>query len=429
MNITRENTGDLTAILKVEIIEKDYQEQVQNVLKDYRKKANIPGFRPGKVPFGIINKMYGKAVIVDEVNKVLSESIQKYIEENKLNLIGQPLPNVEKSEKVDFDTQKEFEFFLDLGLFPEVNLELSEEIKVDYYDIKADKKAVDIYIDDIKKRNGTTINPDESELGDVLKGEIIQLDNEGKVVGEGDTKETSVSIDFLKDKKIQKEFIKLKKGDKVVFNPLKATDNETETAHLLGVSKEDKEKMEADYEFTVTEITRIEPAELNEELYKKVFPHEKIEDEAQMRKQIKKMAEVSFAPESDKMFMNNAIEKLIEVTDISLPDEFVKRWLFEGNQDKITKEQIEGQYESYVRSLKWQLIENRIITDNNIKVEEQDIKDYVKNFLFNQMPLPLRMMKDTVVFKIFQYFICCIYTKYFVILKRKFKCGTFDMIN
>ncbi len=385
MNITKENTGDLTAILKVEVIEKDYHEQVQNVLKDYRKKANIPGFRVGKVPFGIIKKMYGKAVIVDEVNKVLSDSIQKYIEDNKLNVLGQPLPNVEKSDKIDFENKKEFEFFFDIGLFPEVDLELSDKIIVDYYNIKADKKAVDNYIDDIIKRNGTTIYPEVSEIGDTLKGELIQLDDEGKVMEEGVKNETSISIDLLKDKKIQKEFIGLKKDDKVVFNPLKATDNETETAYMLGIKKEETEKLESDYEFAISEITRIEPAELNEELYKKVFPQVKIENEEQLRKQIKKEAEKSFAPESEKMFIDSAINKLIEITNLSLPDEFMKRWLLESNQDKITKEQLEVQYDSYTKSLKWQLIENKIIKDHDIKVEDQDIKDHIKNFVTNQM--------------------------------------------
>ena len=388
MNITRENTGDLTATLKVEVNENDYREKVQVVLKDYRKKANIPGFRAGKVPAGIINKMYGRAVVADEVNKVLSESLQKYIEENKLNVIGQPLPNTEKSEMVDFDNKKEFEFFFDIGLYPEVNLELNEEISVDYHNIKVDKKAIDIYVDDIKKRNGVTINPEESEIGDILKGELVQLDSEGKRIEKSVKKESSISIDLLKDNKIQKEFIKLKKESKVIFNPLKATDNEAETANMLGISKDEKEKMDADYEFTVSEITRIEPAELNEELYKKVFPQEEIKDEDAMRKQIKKMAEISFVPESDKFFMSSAIEKLIEITDISFPNEFVKRWLLESNTDKITKEQIDTQYDSYEKSLKWQLIENKIITENKIKVEDQEIKDFIKNFLSSQMPMP-----------------------------------------
>ena len=388
MNITRENTGDLTATLKVEVNENDYREKVQVVLKDYRKKANIPGFRAGKVPAGIINKMYGRAVVADEVNKVLSESLQKYIEENKLNVIGQPLPNTEKSEMVDFVNKKEFEFFFDIGLYPEVNLELNEEISVDYHNIKVDKKAIDIYVDDIKKRNGVTINPEESEIGDILKGELVQLDSEGKIIAESVKKDSSISIDLLKDNKIQKEFIKLKKESKVIFNPLKATANEAETANMLGIIKDEKEKMDADYEFTVSEITRIEPAELNEELYKKVFPQEEIKDEDAMRKQIKKMAEISFVPESDKFFMSSAIEKLIKITDISFPTEFVKRWLLESNTDKITKEQIDTQYNSYEKSLKWQLIENKIITENKIKVEEQEIKDFIKNFLSSQMPMP-----------------------------------------
>ncbi|MCD4772288.1 MAG: trigger factor [Bacteroidales bacterium] len=388
MNITKENTGDLTAILKVEVIEKDYQEQVVNVLKDYRKKANIPGFRVGKVPPGVIKKMYGKAVIADEVNKVLSESLQKYIEENKLNILGQPLPNVEKSENIDFEKQNDFVFFFDIGMSPEVNLELSDKIKVNYYKIKADKKTVDKYIEDIKKRNGTTIHPDAPETGDTVKGNLVQLDDKGQLMEDDAKNEALINIDFLKDNAIQKKFIKLKKGDKIIFNPLKATENETQTAAILGIKIEDTEKLKSDYEFTLTDIDRIEPAELNEELYKKTFPHAKIENEEQLRKEIKKEAEIVFAPESEKMFMNDAIEKLIETSEILLPDEFMKRWILESNEGKITKEQLEVQYDSYAKSLRWQLVENKIINDHNIKIDNQEIKTHIKKFLTSQMPMP-----------------------------------------
>ncbi|MFC2100589.1 trigger factor [Bacteroidota bacterium] len=380
MNITQERIDDLNAVVKVEISVEDYEENVNKVLKDYQKKSNIPGFRPGKVPIGLIKKQYGTAVTLEEINKILSESLTKYITDNKLNILGNPLPNEDKKQDIDVEKQKDYEFYFDIGLAPAVDLELSENIKVDYYTIIVEDKVVDKYFDDIRKKYGTPVNPDTTEEGDVVKGDILEIDEEGKPKGDGIQNETSISIDLIKDKNIKKKFIDVKTGTKIIFNPLKATDNATETAAMLGVVKEKVENLKSEFEFKINEISRIEPAEVNEEFYKKVYPQDEIKDEKAFRERIRKDAQTTFAKESDSLFVRDVSTKLIEITAPDLPDDFLKRWLL-NNNEKITKEQIDKEYDNYAKSLKWQLVENKLIKDHNLEVAEEDIRNHVKEYL------------------------------------------------
>jgi trigger factor len=383
MSITQESTGDLTATIKIEMVPDDYQEQVNNSLKDIQKKSTLKGFRPGKVPFGLIKKMYEQNAVAEEVNKVLSDSLNNYIVENKLGILGYPIANTEKNTEVDFESNKQFEFFFDIGLSPSFDLELSDKIEVDYYDIQIEDKMVDNFLEETKKRYGNPVNPEKTETGDLVKGEITQIDADGNIVEDGVTNATSVSIEFLKDEKVKKEFIGKAVGDKIQFNPLKATENETETASMLGIKKEDKDNLESDYEFTITEISRIEPAEVNEELFIKVYPNDDIKDEKQFREKLRDEAKAYYQNETDNYFVHLAMDKLIHDTKIDLPDEFVKRWLVTSDE-KITQENIDKDYDSYAHSLKQQLIINKIAQDNDLKVEPQEIKNHVKSYFAKQ---------------------------------------------
>ncbi|MCF8345324.1 MAG: trigger factor family protein, partial [Bacteroidales bacterium] len=207
MNITKEETGDLTATIKIEVQEDDYKDSVKTVLKDYQKKANMPGFRPGKVPYGIINKMYGKPVIADEVNKLISDSLNNYLQENKIEILGHPIANSEKTKPIDFEHDKSFSFYFDIGMAPEVGLELSDKIKIDYHDIKVDQKTLDKFLDDIRKRNGTHVHPDISKEGDIVRGQMTELDENGNTKENGIDVETSLLTDFIKLKSVKKEMI------------------------------------------------------------------------------------------------------------------------------------------------------------------------------------------------------------------------------
>ncbi len=380
MNITKENTSDLTAVIKIELKEEDYQGKVKTVLKDYQRKANIPGFRQGKVPFGMINKMYGKAVLAEEINKTISDSLNQYIVDEKIDILGYPLPNTEQTTTIDFDTQKEFEFFFDIGLTPEFEIALSDKIKVNYYTIKADEEIVEKYLDDLRSRHGKSSNPETASETDLLKGDIVELDENDQIVEDGINRQASISINTIKLKTELNKFVGAKVGDTITFNPLKATKSAIDTATMLGISTEEAEKLKNKFSYTISEITHTELAELNEEFFKLVYPQDAIERIDQLKEKIKKDAETSFIAESDRQFMNNAVDKLVELAKITLPDEFMKRWILENGQGKMTEEQIETQYDSYSKSLKWQLIEAKLVKEHDLQVSQDDVKDQIQGY-------------------------------------------------
>lgn len=386
MNITQESTGDLTATIKLEMTSEDYNKNVNTVLKDYQKKANIPGFRPGKVPFGMINKMYGKAVLAEEVNKLISDSLNKYIVDNEINILGYPIPNTELTTEMDFDKQENFEFFFDIGITPEFEITLNDKLKVNYYQIKADEDVVNKYLVDLRERNGKSSKPETIEDNDKISGDFVETNSDGTVKEDGIKGSAQIKLEVLKFKAVNTKFIGAKIDDKIIFNPLKATKSDIETAAIIGLSTKEASKFKSDIQFTITEITRTELAELNEEFYKMVYPQDEIKDIAGLKERIKKDAEISFVAESDRQFMNNSVDKLIEKAKIVVPDEFLKRWLLENNQNKVTPEQLETQYDSYIKSLKWQLIESKIVKEHDIEVKEEDVQNHIKGYFTNMSP-------------------------------------------
>lgn len=385
MNVTQESTGDLTAILKLTLLEEDYREAVEKQLKDYKKKANMPGFRQGHVPMGMIKKMYGTSVLVDEVNKLVSEGLNKYIIDNKVDVLGYPLPNEEKSKQLEFDKQKEFDFFFDIALAPEINTELSDKISVPYYSLKITKEEIDKAVNDVKVRFGEEETPEVSEEGHSLQGNFVQFDAEGNKVEGGTENAAFFNIDDIKLKTIKTKFIGKKIDDKVVFNPMKAFKDESKVNHLLGITDEN-EAVNADYEFTINKVLLVKEAEINEDLFKKVYPNDELKTEDDFREKIAGELKLHYTRDTDRQFLADTINKLIELADISLPDEFMKRWLLESNQGKITKEQVDTQYDSYAKTFRWQLIEGKLMETHAdaVKVDDEAIRDKVRAY-FTQM--------------------------------------------
>jgi trigger factor len=377
MKVSHESTGELTATVKIEVSPSDYNEQVTKVLKDYQRKANIPGFRPGKVPFGMIKKMYGSGVFAEELNKLLSDSLNNYITENKIDILGQPLANDERTPQFDGDEEKELEFYFDLGLMPEFTIDISENTAVDYCNVMVDDKMVENYMDDIARRNGKQINPEVSASADVLKGEFAEMTADGQLADNGHTCTNSFSTDELKEDADKAKFAGLKIGDTVDFNPGIAIGNPVNVAKLLDLDKADEEHMQADYRFTLQEISRTQPAAIDQELFDKVYPEGEVKSVEDFRERIRKEASVAFEADTDKQFLNDVVKKLIEDSHMELPADFMKRWLFDNNEGKLTREQIEGDFDNFANSMKWQLIENKIIRDHNLAVTEQEIKDYI----------------------------------------------------
>jgi len=386
MNITRENTGDLTATVRIEILKQDYEENVIKQLKDFQHKANIPGFRPGKVPVGLVRKMYGKAIVAEEVNKVMSDSLAQYIQDEKLEVLGNPLPNGEKNHDYTFEAEQDFEFFFDIGMAPEIALNFASLQPVTRYLIAVDDTMLDTYIADIRKRNGINIHPEVSDAEDVVSGELVELTPEGEVTENGIKKSSFINISQLKKEDTRKLFTGLKNADKLILTP-DQFDNKEEAIRILGVKEDIITKEGIRFELTINDVNRVEPAELNAELFEKLYPGMEITTEEQFREQVKKDASASFVGETDKLFYHHVTDALLKEIPILLPDLFLKRWLVEHKESTLSPEEVEKQYDSFTDSMKWQLIENKIIRENEIRVEDAEIRNYIKGYFLQQIPL------------------------------------------
>jgi trigger factor len=379
MNITRENIDDLNALLKVKIEKADYEDKVETVLKDYRKKATIKGFRPGMVPIGIVKKMYGRAVQIDEINKVVTENIQKYITDEKLEILGDPLPKADEQEKIDFETQEEFTFTFELGITPEVELKLTKKNKVNQYEIIIDEKMRKEYLENYTRRYGELRKADQTEEKDVVKGKIEAIDDNGNAIPEGPSvEETSLGIDIIKDKKIKEDFIGKKIGETVDFDIKKAYPNDTEIAGILHRKKEEVAGLGAYYRFTINEISRFYPAEPGKELYDRIFGEGVVNSEEEFMKKIEDEITINLKRESDFKLMMDIKAMAMEKTDFQLPEEFLKKWLLRVN-DKTTAEQIDKEFDNFRKDLKWQLIRNKVARDNEVKISEEELQKEAEN--------------------------------------------------
>jgi len=376
MNITQEKIDALNAKLKVQLSSEDYQEKVEAVIVNYRKTASIPGFRKGKVPMGQVKKMIGKSVLVDEVNKLLQEAIYKHITENKVEVLGNPLP---LTSEVDWDNATDFEFEYEMGLAPEFKVTLDKKSKFDYLQIVADKKMVDHYVTDMAKRYGKMTQPEKSEKTDLMMGEFTQLDGEGNALEGGINHTSSVALDIIQDKKAQKALVGLTDGDEVKLHITKDFSNDAH--HMLNIKKEELETLDADFTFKVNKISRMEPADMTQDLFDKVFGKDTVKSEKEFRAKVKEEVEKSFEGESDNKLKNDVILHLIKKTKLSLPDTFLKKWLVATNEQGLTEEQVEQEYEQYSKSLKWQLIENKIIKDNELEVKNEDVISHTKELI------------------------------------------------
>lgn len=385
MKVSQESTGDLTAILKLSLVEDDYRATVDSQLKDYKKKANMPGFRQGHVPMGMIKKMYGKTVLAEEINKLVSDGLNKHIIDNKIDVLGYPLPNEEKSKQLDFDKQEEFDFYFDIALSPVIEIELSKKISVPYYSIKISDEETEKAVNDVKVRFGEEETPEVSEAEHSLQGNFVQFDADGNKLEGGIENAAFFNIADIKVKTVASKFVGKKIDDKVIFNPMNAFKDEAKVKHLLGIN-DDNIAINSDYEFTINKVILVKEAEVNEDLFKKVYPNDELKTIEDFKTKISGELKQHYTRDTDRQFMADTINKLIELTDITLPDEFMKRWLLESNQGKISKEQIDTQYDSYAKTFKWQLIESKLMETHSdaVKVEDEEIKDKVRAY-FTQM--------------------------------------------
>ena len=379
MNITKENIDDLNAVLKISVEKPDYDGNVEKVLRDYRKKANIKGFRPGMVPIGLIKKMYGKAVQIDEINKLVTENIQKFLTDEKIEILGDPLPRTDDREKIDFDTQESFTFSFDLGLAPAFDIKLSNKNKVPYYEIAADEKMKNDYLENYTRRYGKFEKADLSEVKDMLKGKIEALDADGNPVADGlRVDDTTLSIDIIKNEKIKKHFIGKAENDVIDFDLRKAFPNDNEISGLLKKQKDEVKEINGDFRFTINEISRFYPADINQELFDRIYGEGVVSSEEEFRKKIEEEITVNLKNESDYKLSLDLKKTALEKTDFMLPEDFLKRWLLKVNE-KTTEDQIEKEFGTFKQDLKWQLIRNKIARMYEVKITEEELRKEAEN--------------------------------------------------
>ncbi|QXP51631.1 trigger factor [Cellulophaga sp. HaHa_2_1] len=375
MNITKEQIDELNAVVKVAVTKDDYQDKVESILKDYRKQANIPGFRKGQVPMGLIKKQYGKAVLVDEVNKLLQDNLNKYLTEEKLDVLGNPLPK--QRDNFNWDAE-DFEFEFELGLAPSFEVDLKSKKAITEYKIVADDKMINEQVERIQKQYGALTSKTEvskkDEVVGVFKNEEEEIENKA-----------TLEISTLKSKKATDALVGSKVGDVITISTKGLFSEDQELASALGIQSEKAEKLAIDVTFTIEEINEREPAKLDQELFDKLFGKDVVSSEEELKAKIKEDSEQQFAQQADQKLLNDITENFIDTTKFDLPTDFLKKWIKLTGEKVLTDEEATEEFEKSEKGLRYQLIEGKIITENKLQVQFDELKEFSKGFIKSQM--------------------------------------------
>lgn len=374
MEITLDKHSANQASVKIKLNEADYQPKVDAKLKDYAKKAVIKGFRPGKAPVSMVKRMYGTSVLVDEINNILSTSLNDYLKSQTFRILGDPLPVIEDADKINWETQKEFDFEYKIGFVEDVKVELGDQLEASSYSIDMDEKEVDNTIENLRSQYGKMTNPETSEENDFLYGDLKAEDG---------SFEKTFSLPLSKvDGRSLKKFIGLKKGDVVELDPSKAI--KEDLASTVGVSEEEAAKLSGKFTFTVQNINRTELAELNQEFFDKLFGEGQVDSEEAMKNKVREIMSENYNKEL-KVFSDEKLkDKLIASANIDLPEVFLKEWLLRANDGKVTAEQVEQEYPIYAKQLSWTIISNELASANEIQAEHEDVIEKTKEMIREQ---------------------------------------------
>ncbi len=375
MNITKEQIDDLNAVVKVAITKDDYKEKVDTILKDYRKQANIPGFRKGQVPMGLIKKQYGKAVLVDEVNKLLQDNLNKYLTEEKLDVLGNPLPKQQESFNWDAD---ELAFEFELGLAPAFDVQLKTKKAITQYKIVADKKMVDEQVERIQKQYGKIVSKTEVAKNYEVSG---TFKNEGEEIDH----KTTVELDKIKSKKAIDSLVGKKVGETVSLKTKGLFKEDYLLSAALGLDKEKAEKLNIEVDFTIEEINERQPAKLDQELFDKLFGKDTVTSEKELKDKIKEDSEKQFEQQADQKLLNDITEKLIADTKFDLPTDFLQKWIQVSGENPLSEDEAKEEFEKSEKGLRYQLIEGKLINENDLQVQFDELKEFAKGFIKSQM--------------------------------------------
>lgn len=376
MKITKEDIDALNSVVKIDISVDDYQDKVDSQLQDYRKKANIPGFRKGHVPMSLVKKQYGKSVMIDEVNKLLQESLNKFLTEEKLDVLGNPLPKMDDNFSWEGD---DFSFEFELGLAPDFEVNLKPKKAITAYEIVADKKMIDTQIESIREQYGKLVTQSEVESNSNVTGTFT---NEEKEI----EKKSTFKLDKIKGKTNQKKLIGLKVGDQVELKSKGLFEDDHLLMNVLGIAHDEAHDLDVPLTLKIDEVNKTELAELNQELFDKIFGADMVKEEAEFRTKLKEDAEKQFASQADQQFLNAVTESLIENTKFDLPAEFLKKWLAVSGEKPMTSEQAKEEYERSEKGLRYQLIESKLMQNHKeLQYNFEDLKEYTKGFVKQQM--------------------------------------------
>ncbi|MBW4889541.1 trigger factor [Mucilaginibacter sp. HMF5004] len=393
MNITQEKIDKLNSTINIKIQPEDYTPQVEKAIKENAKKAKIAGFRPGMVPPAHIKKMYGKSILVDTINTLLSDTLNNYISENKIEVLGQPLPKIDETTNFNWDFTENFEFNYEVGLAPEFEVNFSAADKLTQYEIKVDDETLAARIKNIRRSYGKMTNPDVSADDDVLYSELKQLSPDGSVFEDGISNTTSVRLDQVKDEKIKKSLIGLKKEDVIVFDIQKAFNNDAaKVAGLLNIEEDEAADLKSKFQLTVKNVNRLEESDLNQEFFDKLFGAGAVTTEEEFTAKIKEEVEGMSTQDSERKLQNDLYNYALDKIQFELPDEFLKRWL-KATNEKLTDEELDKDYDAFAKNLKWTLIENKVIKDNKLEIKYEEVFELAKQRLDAQFrmysPQPL----------------------------------------
>jgi trigger factor len=381
MNVIREDLNALNARLKVKVSPEDYQPKVSETLSKYRKTANIPGFRPGHAPMGMIQKQYGKSVLFDEVSKMVTDAINNYIYEEKLNLLGNPIPVEENGFNGDFSNPTDFEFIYEIGFPPSIEVAISNKDSFDFEKVDVNQELINKQAEDIRRRYGKLVSTDEVQEKDLILGRFVEL-NDDKSVKEGGIDHTSsISLEFLDSDDVRKLFVGKKVGDSIELNPDDVSKGPKDKAAMLGVKEDALENVGSLFSYTINEVKAMELAELNSDLFLKLYPDATVTNEEEFVARIKSDLEKMFEQDSDKKLYRTIYDSLMEKVNADFPDDFLKRWIKQVNDKPVTDEQIEAEYEGYRNMLKWQLIEKTLFDKHNLVIDQTELVNFTKHLL------------------------------------------------
>jgi trigger factor len=398
MNITKTEKDNLNALISLNINAEDYEPLVLKGLNDYRKKAQIKGFRPGKAPISMIKKLVGNQITIQEVDKLVSDSLSDYLINENLEILGQPLPSDEQ-QPIDILNDKEHEFLFDIGLSPAIDIAVNDKISIPFYNIKVDDEAVNKEIDRYKNQFSKPEKSESVSEKSYLKGNIIQIDSIGNTVENGlFSEQTMIAVDIIKDEKEKKKFIAIKKDETVNFDIKKAFPNNTEIAGILKIEKEQANTIEPYFQFLVSEITDYVPSELNQELYDKIFGSDTIKSEDEFISKIKENIENVYKDESEYRFGIDVKETILKKLNVALPEKFLKKWLKATDKEgKLTDEILENEYPLFEKDTIWQLVKTKIAKEQDFKISNEELRAESRRFTearFLQYGLPLSSLSD-----------------------------------